>query len=108
MLERCHLLSAKSVTTPMMSSSSLSKNVGSLIPDPSEYRSIAGALQYVFLTRPNIAYVVNRIYQFMHMPTDVHYVALKRTLRYLSNTSTYGLFIKPSDQLSIMGYADVN
>lgn len=50
LLDRCCLTDAKGVHTPMISSSMLSKNDGILLDDPTEYRNIAGALQYVVLT----------------------------------------------------------
>jgi len=31
---------------------------------------IIGALQYFTFTRPDICFVVNRVYQFMHAPTN--------------------------------------
>ncbi|KAG8496674.1 hypothetical protein CXB51_007946 [Gossypium anomalum] len=86
LLDRSGLANAKIVYTPMISSSVLSKNEGNL-RDPTEYRSLFGALQYVVLTRPDIAYDVNHVCQFMHAPTTMHLVALK---------------------LSLVGYADAN
>ncbi|KAG8472278.1 hypothetical protein CXB51_034329 [Gossypium anomalum] len=90
-LERSGLANAKSVNTPMISSSVLSKDDGDHLSDPTEYRSLAGALQYIVLTRPNIAYAVNKVCQLMHSPTSEHLVALKRILRYLYGTISYGL-----------------
>lgn len=49
----------KSVHTPIVSSSTISKDDGDHLNDPTEYRSLAGALQYVVLTQPDITYVVN-------------------------------------------------
>lgn len=49
LLDRCDLASAKGVHTPMVSSPMLSKHDGALVDDPTEYRSITGALQYVVL-----------------------------------------------------------
>ncbi|KAG8477106.1 hypothetical protein CXB51_030102 [Gossypium anomalum] len=95
LLTRSSLLHAKPVNTPMVSSSQLSKDDGDRLCDPTEYRSLAGALQYVVLTRPDISYAVNRICQFMHTPTTTHMVALKRILRYLCGTLNYGLVIRP-------------
>ncbi|KAK5771147.1 hypothetical protein PVK06_047325 [Gossypium arboreum] len=40
-----HMIQAKGVPTPMVSSSSLSKTKGTPLDDPREYRSLAGALQ---------------------------------------------------------------
>ncbi|KAK5847286.1 hypothetical protein PVK06_003591 [Gossypium arboreum] len=99
---------AKSVHTPMVSSSMLSKNEGEPLADPTEYRSLAGALQNIVLTQPDIAYAVNRVCQFMHAPTTSHMVALKRILRYLCGTLSYGLIFCRSDRLSLVGYADAN
>lgn len=76
--DRSQLMNAKPVLMPMLSSSYLSKDLGVLLSDPTEYHSLAGALPYVVLTRPDIAYAVNRVCQFMHASIDVHFAALKR------------------------------
>ncbi|KAG8475410.1 hypothetical protein CXB51_032233 [Gossypium anomalum] len=108
LLARSSMTNAKSVPTPMVSSSMLSKDEGDPLADPTEYRSIAGALQYIVLTRPDIAYAVNRVCQFMHAPTTLHMIALKRILRYLCGTLSHSLLFQKSDRLSLIGYADAN
>ncbi|KAG8498333.1 hypothetical protein CXB51_007179 [Gossypium anomalum] len=108
LLERSGLANAKHVNTPMVSSSVLSEDDGDRLSDPTEYRSLAGALQYIVLTRSDIAYAMNRVCQFMHSPTSEHLVALKRILRYLCGTISYGLVFRSSDRLSLVGYADAN
>ncbi|KAG8474686.1 hypothetical protein CXB51_031150 [Gossypium anomalum] len=62
LLNKCSLANAKSVRMPMISSSTLSKDEGTCLADPIKYRSLTGALQYMVLTRPDIAYaqVVSR------------------------------------------------
>ncbi|KAG8491796.1 hypothetical protein CXB51_015038 [Gossypium anomalum] len=55
-LDRCSMTMAKSVHTLMVSSSTLAKSDGECLEDPTEYRSLAGALQYVVLTRPDIVF----------------------------------------------------
>ncbi|KAK5776854.1 hypothetical protein PVK06_044819 [Gossypium arboreum] len=107
-LARASMATAKSVTTPMVSSSVMSKDDGECLVEPTEFRSLAGALQYVVLTRPNIAYAVNRICQFMHNPTSLHMTALKQILRYLCGTIDFGIVIQPTDRLSLTAYADAN
>ncbi|KAG8489617.1 hypothetical protein CXB51_017591 [Gossypium anomalum] len=106
--DRSGLANAKSVNTPMISSSILSKSDGDFLSDPTDYRSLAGALQYVVLTQPDIVYAINQVCQFMHAPTTEHLTALKRILRYLRGTIDYGLIFRPSDRLSLVGYADAN
>jgi hypothetical protein len=46
--------------------------------DPTRYRQIVGALQYLIFTCPDICYVVNKVCQFMHSPTDDHWSLVKR------------------------------
>ena len=73
--------------------------------DPSEYRHIVDALQYITLTRPDIAYFVNQLCQHMEAPTTAYWTAAKRVLRYLKNTLNFGLFYK-LDSFAINIYCD--
>ncbi|KAA3478313.1 Retrovirus-related Pol polyprotein from transposon TNT 1-94 [Gossypium australe] len=107
-LDHCSIITIKSVHTPMVSSSSMSKNDGECLTDPTEYRILVGALQYVVLTRLDIAYVINWVCQSTHNPTTVHIVALKCILRYLCGTIEFGIIFRLSDRLSLVGYADAN
>ena len=45
---------------------------GDPVSNPTLYRSLAGALQYLNFTRPNISYVVQQICLFMHDPQEPH------------------------------------
>lgn len=53
------------------------------ISDPSPYCSLAGVLQYLTFTRPDIAYVVQTIFLFMHDPREPHLHMLMRILHYI-------------------------
>ncbi|GJU36598.1 ribonuclease H-like domain-containing protein [Tanacetum coccineum] len=61
------------------------------VSDPILYRSLAGALQYLTFTRPDLSYVVQHVCLYMHDPRDPHFIALKRILRYVRGTLDYGL-----------------
>jgi hypothetical protein len=41
-------------------------------PGVIQYRSVVGALQYLTITRPNIAFAVNKACQFMQQLTSTH------------------------------------
>ena len=53
---------------------------------------MVGALQYLTMTRPDIAYVVHVVSQFMHAPCTSHLHAVKCIFKYLQGTSDHGLF----------------
>lgn len=77
LLAKHNMLDAKPVSTPLH--------------DASQYRSLVGSFQYLAFTRPDLSYAVNRLSQFMHRPTQEHWKAAKRVLRYLTGTQTHGI-----------------
>lgn len=82
LLKRVGMSDCKPVSTPLSTSEKLSLYEGSLLgpDDASRYKSIVGALQYLTLTRPDIAFSVNKVCQFLHAPTTAHWGAVKRIL----------------------------
>ena len=60
----------KPISSPMAASYKLSKVVGKPLFDRFVYWSMVGALQYLSFTRPDIAFLVNKVAQFMQAPTD--------------------------------------
>ncbi|CAM8947373.1 unnamed protein product [Rhodiola kirilowii] len=107
LLLRTQMVDAKPVSTPAAPGKRLSIYDGDPLPEPTQFRSIVGALQYLTLTRPDIAFAVNQVSQFMHKPTSAHWVDVKRILRYLKGTITYGLLYTPSS-LSLTAYSDAD
>ncbi|KAG8479183.1 hypothetical protein CXB51_029026 [Gossypium anomalum] len=67
-----------------------------------------GALQYIVITRPEIAFAVNRVCQFMQKPLDQHFKTVKHILRYLQATVDYGISFKAAYRLSLVGYFKAN
>ncbi|KAJ9564861.1 hypothetical protein OSB04_000827 [Centaurea solstitialis] len=78
------------------------------VSNPTLYRILAGALQYLTFTRPNIAYAVQQVCLFMHDLRLPHLNALKRILRYLKGTLSHGLHIKASAVDCLVAYSDVD
>lgn len=108
LLKRVNMDQANALSTPMVSNLSLSSKQGNPISNPQEYRSIVGALQYITVTRPDIAFSVNKVSQFMHCPLDTHFKAVKRILRYLKGTLSYGMVLQRSALLSLVGFSDAD
>lgn len=83
-------------------------NHGSLsMVDPGFNQSLVGALQYLTFTRPDIAFSVNQVRQFMHAPFKAHFASIKCILRYLQGSVSLGLCFKPCHlQLKAYRYVD--
>lgn len=73
-LTRVGMNRCKPSSTPLSVSEELSSHEGTLLGpnDSTRYRSIVGALQYLTLTRPELAFSVNKVCQFLHVPTTSH------------------------------------
>ena len=67
-LIRAGMQDCKPVSTPVDLKSKLAEDIGKPVEDTTHYRSLAGALQYLTFTRPDIAYAVQQICLFMHDP----------------------------------------
>eukprot|EP00261_Vitis_vinifera_P034756 XP_019075999.1 PREDICTED: uncharacterized protein LOC109122749 [Vitis vinifera] len=65
LLSRTSMENAKETLTPMSTTAKLTVQDNFECVDSTEYRKIIGALQYLGLTRPDIAFAVNRLSQFM-------------------------------------------
>ncbi|KAI0530614.1 hypothetical protein KFK09_000159 [Dendrobium nobile] len=75
--------------------------------DPQLFRKLAGSLQYLSITRSDIAFTVNSICQFMHQPRNCDFLALKRLLRYVKGTTGFGLPITKGS-LRLHSYSDAD
>jgi hypothetical protein len=70
-LNRCNMLHCKPMSTHLEVKFKIDADTTS-IANPSQFRRIVGALQYLTLTRPDLSYSVNYVSQFMHNPTITH------------------------------------
>lgn len=74
---------------------------------PALFRSIVGALQYLTITRPDLAFSVIQAYQHMHAPSVSDFAAVKSLLQYLQGTLDHGLVNQPSSfQLATFSDSD--
>ena len=77
-----------------------------LFPEPTYFRSLAGKLQYLTITRPDIQFAVNFVCQRMHAPTVADFGLLKRTLRYVKGTLRAGLDITSDPNMPLTAFCD--
>ena len=104
-LHKAKMVGAKPCSTPLSSSTKLSQFHGDPLKDITAYRQIVGSLQYCVLNRPEIAFTVNQLCQFLHSPTTAHWSAVKRVLRYLKGTLHHGLYYGKSS-LQLHAFSD--
>jgi hypothetical protein len=107
-LERADMTICKPVATPVDAKGKLSSSDGDAIDDPKMYRSLVGALQYLTVTRPDLAFAVQQACLHMHDPRALHLTLLKRILHYVRGTTSLGLHIRTSTDLSVTVYSDVD
>ncbi|KAL0561727.1 hypothetical protein IC582_002168 [Cucumis melo] len=108
LLHKLQLSDLKPTPSPSVVGKNLSAFGGTPLEDPFVYRSTIGALQNLTNTRPDIAYIVNQLSQFLQKPTNLHWQAVKRVLSYLSGTKSFGLMFQQGDDLVISAYFDVD
>ncbi|GAU11134.1 hypothetical protein TSUD_197580 [Trifolium subterraneum] len=109
LLIKTNMGSCNPIGSTTASSCRLSKHGTYTLSDPSLYMSIVGSLQYATLTKPDIAFSVNKVCQYMAHPLEPHWTAVKRILKYLQGTTSHGLLLSPSSSsppFSLRAYSD--
>ena len=73
------------------------------------YQSAVGCLLYLSVaTRPDITYAVSNVARFCAKPTNQHWVAVKRIIRYLKGTQQYRLLYSKSNSNNCVGFSDTD
>lgn len=73
------------------------------------YRELIGSLMYLAIgTRADIAYAVGVASRFMEKPTVMHERAVKRILKYLKNTLTFGILFSSDKNNNLYAYSDAD
>ena len=106
-LERANMVDCKPMSTPLEAKIRTSSNEV-LLEDPSYFRGLVGALQYLTLTRPDLSYSVNNASQFMHAPIVVHLKMVRRILRYVKGTIDIDLHFTSNTTLDLCAFSNAD
>ncbi|GKE50487.1 ribonuclease H-like domain-containing protein, partial [Tanacetum coccineum] len=106
-LKKAHMVSCNPSRTPVDTESKLGVD-GNPVSDSTLYRSLAGSLQYLTFTRPDISYAVQQVCLHMHDPWEPHLSALKRILRYVQGTLNYSLQLFSSSTINLVAYSNAD
>lgn len=108
LLNQYQMNEAKKASTPMEIHLKLLKEDGKSLENPHLYRKLSGSLIYLTITRPDLAYSVSVISQFVQKPRVPHWIATKRILRYVKKTEEFGLKYGRNKELKLIGFTDAD
>lgn len=81
LLEQFEMINCSTCPTPMLSNKQFLGEEDEELKNPTVFRKLIGALQYVTNTRPDICFAVNRLSRYLSKPSVQHWAATKRILR---------------------------
>ena len=110
-LNRFGMQNCSPAPTPLVMGKRLTKNKDleegqELLDKP--YAEAVGSLMYAMLcTRPDLAYPVSLVSRYQSNPSQAHWEAVKRIMKYLKGTLHHKLVYR-ADALDIIGYSDAD
>ncbi|CAL2277183.1 unnamed protein product [Prunus armeniaca] len=73
LLNKAGMTNCKACPTPCKPHNQVLRTEGQPLTDPTLYRSLVGALQYLTFTMPDLSYYVNTVCEYMTTPTEAHF-----------------------------------
>ncbi|XP_071699626.1 uncharacterized mitochondrial protein AtMg00810-like [Rutidosis leptorrhynchoides] len=107
-IARAGMTNCNPVRTPVDTATKLTATNGPSVANPTWFHSLAGALQFLTFTRPDISYAVQQICLHVHDPRESHLHALRRIVRYLQGTLDYGLHLYKTHTRHLIAYTDAD
>ncbi|XP_040363468.1 secreted RxLR effector protein 161-like [Rosa chinensis] len=102
------MLDCSPIDTPIEQNHKLAEYPDQVPIDKLRYQRLVGRLIYLSHTRPDVAYAVSVVSQFMHNPSERHMEAVVRILRYLKSAPGKGLMFCKCQHLDVSGYTDAD
>lgn len=108
LLKETGLLGCKPVATPIDPNQKLEKEDGAKAVDKNRYQKLVGKLIYLAHTRPDIAFAVSLVSQFMHCPSEKHSKAVHRILHYLKGSPGKGIMFSKNGSRRVEIFTDAD
>ncbi|KAL5745205.1 hypothetical protein ACOSP7_026351 [Xanthoceras sorbifolium] len=102
------MLACKPINTLTAENVKLTISLDQTPTNKERYQRFVGRLMYLAHTRPDLAYPLRVISQFMHSPSEEHMKAVTRILQYLKSLPGKGIMFTQGNMLSVEGYTDAN
>ncbi|XP_047328669.1 uncharacterized mitochondrial protein AtMg00810-like [Impatiens glandulifera] len=104
LLNKFNMIQCNPISTPMALNEKFQVNDDDEKADSTNYRKLIGSLIYLN-TRPNITHSVSLL-SSLNEPSQIHFAAAKRILRYFKGTKTQGIEFKRESECKLVGYTD--
>ena len=91
LLQETGMLRCQPVDTPIEEGLKLCVEPNQVSIDKGKYQRLVGRLMYLAHIKPNLAYALSVVSQYMHNPREQYMNAVMRILRYLKNAPRKGI-----------------
>ncbi|KAK9063841.1 hypothetical protein SSX86_017713 [Deinandra increscens subsp. villosa] len=102
------MIETKNCDAPMIPNGRLGAHEGDPLADAEKYRRIVGKLNYLTITRPDIAFPVSVVSQFMSSPRTSHWEAVCHILKYLKGAPGRGILYQNNGHHTVEGFTDAD
>ena len=102
------MFGCKPVETPIDYTTKFGSNKDNAPVEKGRYQRLVGRLIYLSHTRPDIAFSVSVVRQFMTNPTEEHMTAVYRIMRQLKMTLGKGLLFRKNPSRKVELYSDAD
>lgn len=83
-------------------------NTDKPLEDPAAFQKLVGRLLDLTITRPDIAFAVQLLSQFMHSPKTSHMEAAVRVVKYVRQSPRLGIFMPTETGKQLAAYCDAD
>jgi len=100
------MLASKPASFPLEQNHQLALSTSPLLVDPSPYRRLIGRFIYLATTRPDLAFCVHTLAQFMQQPREDHWHTALHVVRYIKGTAGQGILLSSANDFKVNGWCD--
>ena len=100
--------SAKHRRTPIGTHEKIARDEAGNGVDQTLYKSMIGSLLYLTANHLDLCYSVGVYAIYQASPKDIHFLVIKKIVKYVSRIADYGLCYTRDTTVSLVGYCDVD
>lgn len=108
LLTETGMLGSKPLDSHMEQGVKLVADGGEILNNPERYRRLVDKLNYLTVTRPDIAFHVSVVSQFLSSPRTSHWDAVIRILRYLKKAPRKGILYQNHGHNKVEAFSDAD